>query len=87
MEYYSINDAARMIGVSERTVRNWISVGKIKTTVVSSNDLSCRKRGHGSAVTALNSSQIERERARLAKASLAKQELSREDSAIHLENP
>ena len=30
MRYYRLNDAARMLGIQVRTLREWIKLGKIK---------------------------------------------------------
>lgn len=76
MEYYGINDAARMIGVSERQVRTWISVGRLRTVVVASHQLTGRERPNRAAVMALSADQVQREISRRAKASQDKQELS-----------
>jgi excisionase family DNA binding protein len=78
VEYFSINDAARIIGVSEKTVRKWISQGRLKTVLVAAHQLSGKVRPAPGAVMALTSAQVERERSRLAQANQDQQELSGE---------
>ena len=38
MRYYRLNDAARMLGIQVRTLREWIKLGKIKAVKDASND-------------------------------------------------
>lgn len=38
MIYYRLNDAARMLGIQVRTLREWIKLGKIKAVKDASND-------------------------------------------------